>query len=164
LVPAVYLAQQLIIYILLVGDPLRSPHSGFTDDGAEFTTWYTVAEALNLADLILLSFLLASFICLPAEKTRRHYLSYCLVVGGMLMAVGILTCTLLSTKLTLGKLAFVVPFGAKPSQCYDEITPNDMYSSLTCAFSGAFLISGGLSIAVWSRCPAGRHRALLTSM
>jgi hypothetical protein len=27
-----------------------------------------------------------------------------------------------------------------------------MYSSLACAFSGAFLISGGLSMAVWSKC------------
>ena len=47
------------------------------------------------------------------------------------------------------QLGFVIPFGAHPEQCYDEITPNDMYSDLTCAFSGAFLISGGLSIAVW---------------
>ena len=27
-----------------------------------------------------------------------------------------------------------------------------MYSSLTCAFSGAFIIAGGLSIDVWSKC------------
>lgn len=43
----------------------------------------------------------------------------------------------------------MVPFGVQPPQCYDEITPNDMYSNLTCAFSGAFLIAGGLSIVVW---------------
>jgi hypothetical protein len=49
----------------------------------------------------------------------------------------------------LMELGFIIPFGAKPEQCYDEITPNDMFSSLTCAFSGAFLISGGLSVAVW---------------
>lgn len=46
-------------------------------------------------------------------------------------------------------LAFVIPFGKKPQQCFDEITPHDMFSDLTCAFSGAFLIAGGLSIAVW---------------
>jgi hypothetical protein len=46
----------------------------------------------------------------------------------------------------------VIPLGASPEQCYNEITPNDMYSSLACAFSGAFLIAGGLSIAVWSKC------------
>lgn len=53
----------------------------------EFKTWYRVAEALNVAGLILLVFLLASFLCLPAEKTRRHYLSYCLIIGGIFMAV-----------------------------------------------------------------------------
>ncbi|KAF3001987.1 hypothetical protein E8E13_007877 [Curvularia kusanoi] len=98
----------------------------------EFNTWYRVAEALNVAGLVCLIFLMISFIVLPAEKTRRHYLSYCLILAAMFMALG-----------------FVIPFGAQPEQCYDEITPNDMYSDLTCAFSGAFLISGGLSIAVW---------------
>ncbi|KAF2186912.1 hypothetical protein K469DRAFT_686135 [Zopfia rhizophila CBS 207.26] len=99
---------------------------------AEFTTWYRVAEGLNVAGLVALVFLLVSFLCLPAEKTRKHYLSYCLIIGVMLLALG-----------------FVVPFGVRPSQCYDEITPNDMFSNLTCAFSGAFIIAGGLSIAVW---------------
>jgi len=47
------------------------------------------------------------------------------------------------------QLGFVIPLGTQPEQCYDEITPNDMYSSLTCAFSGASLVSGGLSFAVW---------------
>ncbi|KAF2750648.1 hypothetical protein M011DRAFT_396426 [Sporormia fimetaria CBS 119925] len=98
----------------------------------EFNTWYTVAEVLNVVGLVTLIFLLLSFILLPIDKTRRHYLSYCLIVGGILMALG-----------------FVVPFGAKPQQCYDEITPNDMFSNLTCAFSGAFLISGGLTMGVW---------------
>jgi hypothetical protein len=46
----------------------------------------------------------------------------------------------------------VIPLGANPEQCYNEITPNDMYTSMACAFSGAFLISGGLSMAVWSKC------------
>lgn len=46
-------------------------------------------------------------------------------------------------------LGFVVPLAVQPEQCYDSITPNDMYSSLTCAFSGAFIIAGGLSIDVW---------------
>lgn len=98
----------------------------------DFNTWYRVAEALNVAGLICLVFLLISFIVLPAEKTRRHYLSYCLIIAAIFMALG-----------------FVIPFGAQPEQCFDEITPHDMYSSLTCAFSGAFLISGGLSMAVW---------------
>jgi hypothetical protein len=49
-------------------------------------------------------------------------------------------------------MAFVIPLGAKPPQCYNAITPNDMFSSLTCAFSGAFLIAGGLAVTVWSKC------------
>ncbi|KAH7399291.1 hypothetical protein BKA66DRAFT_407056 [Pyrenochaeta sp. MPI-SDFR-AT-0127] len=99
---------------------------------SDFNRWYRAAEALNVAGLICMIFLMITFIVLPAEKTRRHYLSYCLIIAASLMALG-----------------FVIPFGAQPEQCYDEITPNDMYSSLTCAFSGAFLISGGLSMAVW---------------
>ncbi|KAI5375043.1 hypothetical protein J4E82_006343 [Alternaria postmessia] len=97
-----------------------------------FNTAYRVAEALNVAGLICLVILLITYPVLPADKTRRHYLSYCLIIAAILMALG-----------------FVIPFGAQPEQCYDEITPNDMYSSLTCAFSGAFLISGGMSMAVW---------------
>ncbi|KAF1944142.1 hypothetical protein EJ02DRAFT_109875 [Clathrospora elynae] len=97
-----------------------------------FNTSYRVAEGLNVASLTCLLVLLISFIVLPAEKTRRHYLSYCLVIAAMFMALG-----------------FVIPFGSKPEQCFDEITPNDMYTSTTCALSGAFLISGGLSMAVW---------------
>jgi len=97
-----------------------------------FNTAYRAAEALNVAGLICLVILLITYLVLPAEKTRRHYLSYCLIIAAILMALG-----------------FVIPFGAQPEQCYDEITPNDMYSSLTCAFSGAFLISGGMSMAVW---------------
>ncbi|KAF2875036.1 hypothetical protein BDV95DRAFT_486883 [Massariosphaeria phaeospora] len=98
----------------------------------EFRSWYRASEVLNLVGLVLLAFLLLSFVVLPAEKTRRHYLSYCLIIAALFLALG-----------------FVVPFAAKPNQCYDEITPNDMFSNLTCAFSGAFLIAGGLSMAVW---------------
>lgn len=53
----------------------------------EFRTWYRAAEALNLAGLVCLAFLLISFIFLPAEKTRRHYLSYCLIIAAMFLAV-----------------------------------------------------------------------------
>lgn len=94
-------------------------------------------------------FLLITFLVLPAEKTRRHYLSYCLIVAAMLMAVSTPSNNDVQPATDKSQLGFVIPFGAQPEQCYDEITPNDMYSSLTCAFSGAFLISGGLSIAVW---------------
>jgi hypothetical protein len=116
-----------------------------------FNTYYRVAEGLNVAGLILLVFLLVSFVVLPAEKTRRHYLSYCLIIAAIFMAVS--TCIVSQyTATNRQQLGFVIPLGANPEQCYNEITPNDMYSSLACAFSGAFLISGGLSMAVWSMC------------
>lgn len=57
----------------------------------DFNTWYRVAEGLNVAGLICLVFLLVSFIVLPAEKTRRHYLSYCLIIAAILMAVSMHT-------------------------------------------------------------------------
>lgn len=85
-----------------------------------------------MVGLIICVFLLITWVVLPPDKTRRHYLSTCLVVGIFCMA-----------------LAFVIPLGSRPPQCYNEITPNDMFSNLTCAFSGAFLVAGALAAAVW---------------
>lgn len=59
-------------------------HANFSSD---FNTYYKVAEALNVVGLVLLVFLLISFVLLPAEKTRRHYLSYCLIIAAIFMAV-----------------------------------------------------------------------------
>jgi hypothetical protein len=50
------------------------------------------------------------------------------------------------------QLAFVIPLGAEPDQCYDGITPSDMYTSMTCAWSGAFLLAGALAGSMWSEC------------
>lgn len=97
-----------------------------------FTVSYRIAEGINLLGFAVCLFLMISWAVLPPKQTRRHYLSVCLVIGAMSLALG-----------------FVIPFAAKPDQCYDEITPNDMYTSLACAWSGAFIIAGGLSIAVW---------------
>ncbi|KAI9838433.1 MAG: hypothetical protein M1837_002488 [Sclerophora amabilis] len=47
------------------------------------------------------------------------------------------------------QLGFIVPLGVKPSQCYNDITPNDMYSDMTCAVSGFFLIAGGWCGVMW---------------
>jgi hypothetical protein len=47
------------------------------------------------------------------------------------------------------QLGFIVPLGAKPEQCYNGITPNDMVSSKTCAISGAFIIAGGWCGVMW---------------
>ncbi|KAK0660957.1 hypothetical protein DIS24_g2989 [Lasiodiplodia hormozganensis] len=97
-----------------------------------FTTSYRVAEGINLIGFTVCLFLMISWAVLPPKDTRRHYLSVGLVLGAMSLGLG-----------------FIIPFGAEPEQCYDEITPNDMYTSLECAWSGAFIIAGGLSIVVW---------------
>ncbi|ESZ99576.1 hypothetical protein SBOR_0049 [Sclerotinia borealis F-4128] len=47
------------------------------------------------------------------------------------------------------KLGFIVPLGAKPEQCYNAITPNDMSTSFTCAISGAFIMAGGWCGVMW---------------
>lgn len=53
----------------------------------DFRKWYRAAEVLNLAGLVCMVFLLLSYIVLPAEKTRRHYLSCCLIIAAMFLAV-----------------------------------------------------------------------------
>ncbi|KAF2763655.1 hypothetical protein EJ03DRAFT_322574 [Teratosphaeria nubilosa] len=97
-----------------------------------FLTYATIAEWLNVLGLILLMFLLLSYVLLPVQQTRSHYLSTCLIVSVACIALG-----------------FTIPLGANPEQCFNEITPNDMYSSTECAFSGAFIVAGGLSAIVW---------------
>ncbi|KAH9827082.1 hypothetical protein Tdes44962_MAKER09832 [Teratosphaeria destructans] len=97
-----------------------------------FLTYATIAEWLNVLGLILLIFLLVSYVLLPVQQTRSHYLSTCLIVSVACIALG-----------------FTIPLGANPEQCFNEITPNDMYSSTECAFSGAFIVAGGLSAIVW---------------
>ena len=77
-------------------------------------------------------FMLISYLVLPAQKTRSHYLSVCLIVAIMMIAIG-----------------FTIPLSAEPDQCFNEITPNDMYSSNECAWSGAFIIAGGLCATMW---------------
>ncbi|KAL8943749.1 MAG: hypothetical protein Q9216_000855 [Gyalolechia sp. 2 TL-2023] len=47
------------------------------------------------------------------------------------------------------QLGFIIPLGAQPEQCRDAITPNDMFSDLTCAFSGATLLAGGFAAISW---------------
>ncbi|KAK1055463.1 hypothetical protein LTR74_015645 [Friedmanniomyces endolithicus] len=98
--------------------------SAFPSDGG--------SEWLNVVGLILCSFMLVSYTVLPAQKTRSHYLSVCLIVSVMMIALG-----------------FTIPLSAKPEQCYNQITPNDMYSNAECAWSGAFIIAGGLSATMW---------------
>ena len=46
-------------------------------------------------------------------------------------------------------IGFTIPLAAEPEQCFNQITPNDMYSSTECAWSGAFIVAGGLSAGMW---------------
>lgn len=97
-----------------------------------FNTATHASEWLNVLGLVLLAFMLLTYLVLPTQQTRSHYLSICLIISVMFIALG-----------------FTVPLGAKPDQCYNEITPNDMYTSTECAWSGAFIIAGGLCAAMW---------------
>lgn len=47
------------------------------------------------------------------------------------------------------QMSFIIPLGAKPSQCHNSVTPNNTASDLTCGFSGAILAVGGLASIMW---------------
>lgn len=42
-----------------------------------------------------------------------------------------------------------MPVGTDPEMCYDDITPNNMGSSILCAWTGSLLTLGGLGCAIW---------------
>jgi len=79
-----------------------------------------------------MGFCLISYLFLPLEKTRRHYLNTGLMISIILVDLG-----------------FIVTLGSQPDQCYNPITPNDMHTSAPCAWSGAFVIAGGLASVFW---------------
>lgn len=93
-----------------------------------------IAYWFNVPALIGQIFLLTTFAVLPSEKRHGHYLSVGLCVSMVML-----------------ELAFVIPLGTKPSSCYNDITPNDMHSDLSCAWSGALLEAGALAATVWSK-------------
>ncbi|KAJ5722025.1 hypothetical protein N7488_000060 [Penicillium malachiteum] len=92
-----------------------------------------VASWISVAILPLCVFILISYAVLAPKWTNRHYLSICFTLGICVM-----------------EIAFIIPLGVKPNQCYNEITPNDMYSNLSCAFSGSMLLFGGWLCVMWS--------------
>lgn len=92
-----------------------------------------IASWISVAVLPLCIFLLVSYAVLPVKWTHRHYLSICFTLGICCM-----------------EIAFIIPLGAKPNQCHNAITPNDMYSDLSCAFSGSLLLFGGWMVIMWS--------------
>jgi hypothetical protein len=46
-------------------------------------------------------------------------------------------------------IGFVIPLASKSGQCYDPITPHDMWSSRACFVTGALVIDGTLSVLSW---------------
>ncbi|EXJ56654.1 hypothetical protein A1O7_06998 [Cladophialophora yegresii CBS 114405] len=104
-------------------------------DGFEART--EIANWVNVAAFVLSVYLLLSFAVLPVKYTHRHYLSVCLTLGVVFIELG-----------------FIIPLGTKPAQCFNEITPNDMKSSGSCAISGAFLLFGGWAVVIWVFCRA----------
>lgn len=87
---------------------------------------------MNIVGVGCCAFLLLSFAVLPVEYTYRHYMSVCLALAIMIM-----------------QMSPVIPMGNQSSQCFDKITPHDMYSSINCALSGAFLLGGGWCTVMW---------------
>ncbi|EXJ88244.1 hypothetical protein A1O1_05174 [Capronia coronata CBS 617.96] len=115
---------------------LPCPSTDWTyPDGFESRT--EIANWVNVAAFILSVYLILSFVVLPVKYTHRHYLSVCLTLGVVFV-----------------ELAFIIPLAAKPEQCLNEITPNDMQTSGVCAISGAFLLFGGWAIVIWVFCRA----------
>ena len=51
-------------------------------------TWYKVVEWINVGVLVGLLLMSLSYILLPPEATRRHYLSVCLVITSIMITVG----------------------------------------------------------------------------
>ncbi|EFW13265.1 hypothetical protein D8B26_003994 [Coccidioides posadasii str. Silveira] len=101
----------------------------------DFMDKTAVANWLALAVFVVNGFMLITYAVLPVKYTHRHYLSICLIVAIMLM-----------------ELSFIIPLGAQPQQCYNAITPNDMKSDITCAFTSALILGGGWSVILWSFC------------
>ncbi|KAK2871891.1 hypothetical protein FQN49_002728 [Arthroderma sp. PD_2] len=92
-----------------------------------------VANWLAVAAFVSNALLLVSYAVLPIKVTHRHYLNVCLILGIMSF-----------------QMAFIIPLGVKPSQCHNPITPNDMFSELSCAWSGAFVLFGAWTSITWS--------------
>ncbi|OXV07155.1 hypothetical protein Egran_05079 [Elaphomyces granulatus] len=93
----------------------------------------SAASWLSVGLFPLSIFLLLSYLVLSEKWTHRHYINICLTLS---------MCCI--------QIAFIIPLGTRPDQCYNEITPNDMTSSLSCAFTGSLLLFGGLAVTTWS--------------
>lgn len=91
-----------------------------------------IAGYINVVGLGICIFMLVSFVFLPIEATRRHYLNVCFVFAIIIMQLG-----------------FIIPWAKKPEKCHNQITPNNEQSDLLCAFGGALIVFGGVGINMW---------------
>jgi len=91
------------------------------------------ANYVGILTLILNSMLLLTYVVLPEEKSHRHYLS----IG-------------LTLSLILLSIAFIIPLGTKPDECFNEITPDNMHTDMSCAWTGALFSLGFMGAVVWS--------------
>ncbi|KAI9884591.1 MAG: ribosomal 40S subunit protein S13 [Watsoniomyces obsoletus] len=110
---------------------LPCPHTDWVYQD-NFLALTRAVNYINVVGMACCVFLLLSFAVLPTNQTQRHYLSVCVVLAIVLMNLG-----------------FIIPLGAKPKLCYNDITPHDMHSDTTCALSGASLLAGGWYAVMW---------------
>ncbi|GAB7344719.1 hypothetical protein MBLNU457_3189t1 [Dothideomycetes sp. NU457] len=111
---------------------LPCPSTQWLYSDQSFDALNAAAQWISVASAALLGFVLLSYMFLPAQATRRHYLNTCLMISVITMNIG-----------------FIITLKSEPEQCYNEITPHDMYSSAACAWSGAFVICGGVCAVFW---------------
>ena len=73
--------------------PTRSRSSAVADAGADagFFAMTRIANYINVVGLVCCFALLLSFAVLPLERTHRHYLSVCLILGIVVMHVSLPT-------------------------------------------------------------------------
>ncbi|KAK3069860.1 hypothetical protein LTR53_011470 [Teratosphaeriaceae sp. CCFEE 6253] len=90
------------------------------------------ANYVGILTFVLNALLLLTYVVLPEEKSHRHYLSIGLTISLMILS-----------------LAFIIPLGTKPDQCFDTITPDDMKTDQSCAWTGALFAVGFMGAVVW---------------
>ncbi|KAK4542422.1 hypothetical protein LTR36_006879 [Oleoguttula mirabilis] len=98
----------------------------------EFKSQAPVANYISIVSFVCNILLLLTFLVLAEEQSHRHYLS-----------VGV------TVSLLMLSLAFIIPLGTKPELCHNDITPNNMYTDVGCAWTGALLLAGAMGAVVW---------------
>lgn len=124
-----------------------------------FNSLMQASHWLNIPSLALQCVLLITFIVLPKEVSHGSYHNFGLCIAIILLQVCLLVPDLSMKRerkklillflSTLNQLGFLIPLGTKPDLCHDTITPNDMYSDMSCAWTGALITTGAMACASW---------------